>query len=120
MQLTPVGILILALTASARGDEGLRIAVSPATAFAPADVTVRAVVEADPDNRAVEVVAESADFYRSSEMPLDGDRAPRTTTIQFRSLPAGNYEVRATLRGANGETRTVVRRVIDVLDRTDE
>ena len=55
------------------------------------------MIEADQDNRAVEIVAESADFYRSSQIQLEGDKAPRTTNFEFRSLPPGTYEVRALL-----------------------
>ena len=69
----------------------------------------------DPENRAVTIVAESDDFYRSSEIPLDGDKAPRTTTFEFRSLPPGIYEVRARLTGAGGEERGSVRRSVNVI-----
>ena len=63
------------------------------------------MIVADADNRAVEVVAESEDYYRSSEIQLDGDQAPRTNTFEFRSLPPGTYEVKATLLGSSGRTR---------------
>lgn len=96
--------------------ERLMMRVSPSVSFAPANLVVRAIVEADPANRAMEVVAESHDFYRSSEIQLDGDRAPRTTTFEFRSLPSGTYQVKATLRGADGQTRALVRSQIDVIE----
>jgi hypothetical protein len=76
--------------------------VSPSVAFAPANLVVRTTVEANKENRAIEIIAESEDFYRSSEVPLDGDRAPRTTMFEFRSLPSGEYHVRAVLKGAAG------------------
>src|SRR5262249_12634924 len=83
------------LTASAVGaDDPLALRVSPAVSFAPANLIVRATVEANADNRSMEVVAESADFYRSSAIELDGDRAPRTRMFEFRSLPPGVYEVK--------------------------
>ena len=40
----------------------------------------------------MEVVADAEGFYRWSTIPLEGDRAPKTTTFQFRSLPAGEYK----------------------------
>jgi len=91
--------------------ERMTIRVSPAVSFAPANLVVRATIAADPDNRAVEIVAESAEFYRSSEVELDGDRAPRTSVIEFRSLPPGTYEVKATLRGATGQLASVRQQV---------
>ena len=65
------------------------------------------MIEADQDNRAVEIIAESADFYRSSEIQLEGDKAPRTTNFEFRSLPPGTYEVRALLIGTGGRAARI-------------
>ncbi|HKB14281.1 MAG TPA: hypothetical protein VKD69_26630 [Vicinamibacterales bacterium] len=95
--------------------ERITLKVSPAVAFAPANLVVRATVEADAENRGIEIVAESSDFYRSSEMQLEGDRAARTTTFEFRSLPPGTYEVRAKLLGAGGHTRAAVRQQVNVI-----
>jgi hypothetical protein len=95
--------------------ERITMKVSPAVAFAPANLVVRATIEADADNRAVEIVAESPDFYRSSEIQLEGDRAARTTTFEFRSLPPGTYEVRAKLLGVDGQQRAAVRQQVNVI-----
>jgi len=73
------------------------------------------MVEADPDNHAVRISAESPDFYRSSEVGLEGEDAPRTTTFEFRGLPTGTYEVRATLLGAGGRQRAIARQQVDVI-----
>ena len=95
--------------------ERITMKVSPAVAFAPANLIVRATIVADADNRAVEVIAESDDFYRSSTMQLEGDRAARTNMFEFRSLPPGTYEVRANLLGSNGEQRATIRQQINVI-----
>ena len=50
----------------------------------------------------IEIVAESAEFYRSSQVPLDGANAALTTTLYYRDLPAGEYEVRGTLIDRGG------------------
>ena len=104
--------LLLPLAAGA-GDK-LSMKVSPAIAFAPANLVVRAHVAADADNRAIEVVAESPDFYRSSEIQLDGDKAPLTSVFEFRNLPTGTYEVRAALIGTKGQ-RALVRSEVNVM-----
>jgi len=95
--------------------ERITVKVSPAVAFAPANLVVRTMIEADQDNRAVEIVAESADFYRSSQIQLEGDKAPRTTNFEFRSLPPGTYEVRALLIGTGGGQRAFARQTINVI-----
>jgi hypothetical protein len=108
------GILMLAGAPMGAG-ERITIKVSPAIAFAPANLVVRATIPADSDNRAVQIVAESADFYRSSEIQLEGETAPRTTTFEFRSLPSGTYQVSANLMGADGRSRGIIRQQVNVI-----
>jgi hypothetical protein len=76
--------------------------VSPRVAREPARIIVRVTIEPNSDNRALEVVAESATFFRSSRQQLDGAHAARTSVFQYRDLPAGDYAVRAVLRDAAG------------------
>ena len=108
------GLLVLATPPLGAG-ERLTIVVSPAFAFAPANLIVRAMVEADKDNRAIEMVADSDDFYRSSEVQLDGARAPRFTSLEFRSLPPGSYQIRVTLMGTNSRQRASVLAQVSVI-----
>lgn len=95
--------------------ERMTVRVSPAVAFAPANLIVRARIEQDAQNRAVEIVAESSEFYRSSEIQLDGEHAPRTNTFEFRSLPPGTYEVTARLLGPGGSPRASARQSVNVI-----
>jgi len=108
-------MVMMTLPLGAGAAERISIKVSPAVAFAPANLVVRAIVESDARNRAIEIVAESADFYRSSEVELEGDRAPRTSQFEFRSLPPGVYEVRASLIGDDGQQRGIVRQQVNVI-----
>lgn len=97
-----LAMLTLPVAATGAG-ERLTIRVSPAFALAPSNLRVLASVQAHDDNRSLEMVAESDDFYRSSEQALDGARAPRTQVFELRHLPAGAYEIRVTLKGAGGK-----------------
>jgi hypothetical protein len=101
---TVLGLMLMLTTLPIAAREGNRldIRVTPAVAIAPANLRVRATIEANRSNRAIEIIAESDSFYRSSEIPLDGERAPRTTQLEFRGLPGGVYAVRAVLKGASG------------------
>src|SRR5688500_17497317 len=94
----------------------LAIRVTPAYAFAPANLVIRTSVEPNAENRSIEVVADSGSFYRSSMMPLEGDGSARTTTFQFRSVPPGEYEVTATVFGPDGRARAISRAHVNVLD----
>jgi hypothetical protein len=110
------GSLILTTATTPIGaGERVSIRVSPAVAFAPANLVVRASVEADEANRIMQIVAESQDFYRSSEVQLEGDKAPRTSMIEFRSVPPGAYEVRVTVMGSDGEQRAFARQQVNVI-----
>src|SRR5262245_56089411 len=111
-----LGLLLTLVSINPLGaGERLIMKVSPAVCFAPANLIVRAFIEADPANRAVEIVAESPEFYRSSEIQLDGEHAPRTNTFEFRSLPPGTYEVKAVLVGADGAPRATSRQQVNVI-----
>jgi hypothetical protein len=115
--LLPAVLLGLALPTHAQERVSLR--VSPAMAFAPASLFVRATVDANAENRSLEIIAESADFYRSSEVSLDGDHAPRVTQLLFKSVPRGNYELRAVLRGVAGREIASTETKVDVVGEKD-
>ena len=115
LKATLIGILLVTSCLPLRAKERMTLRVSPAVAFAPANLIVRTMIEADAQNRGIEIVAESTEFYRSSEIQLDGEHAPRTTTFEFRSLPPGDYEVKATLLGSDGSALATVRQQVNVI-----
>jgi len=111
------GILILTTATLPLGaGERVSIRVSPAVAFAPANLVVRASIEADEQNRSMQIIAESTSFYRSSEVQLEGDKAPRTSMIEFRNLPPGTYDVRVLLLGSGGSQRAFARQQVNVIE----
>jgi len=110
-----IGLVVLAGSLRAGADEKLTLTVSPAVAFAPATLVVRARIESDARNRTFEIVAESSDFYRSSEVQLDGDSAPVTNTFEFRSLPSGTYEIKAAVLDASGQPRASARSQVNII-----
>src|SRR6516225_6871052 len=69
--------------------ERLDLRVSPSVSIAPAQVVVRAIVEHDPENRELEIVADSLDFYRRTVVDLDGEQAPKTTELRLLDIPGG-------------------------------
>lgn len=93
----------------------MTLSVSPSMSFAPADLVVRAIVPPDEANRAINIVAESETFYRSSEVQLDGEQAPRVTVREFSSLPAGEYDVSAVLFGQGARRIALARQRVKVL-----
>ena len=110
-------LLTAALTVNA--SERLTIAVSPRQSFAPTTLMVRIHVAPDVDNRALEVTAESGEYFRSSLIQLDGKEAPRTIAVELRGLPGGDYQVRGTLIDNAGRPRASVRQQVIVLAGVD-
>jgi hypothetical protein len=88
---------------------------APTTMLAPGHLVIQTMVEPASANRAIQVTAESPDWYRSSQVQLDGDTAPRRNTFEFRDLPSGAYEIHATLFGPDGQQRAVVVRTLRVI-----
>ena len=108
--------LVILTAAGVGANDKLAMRVSPAVAFAPATLRVQTTIESDAANRSIEIIAESEEFYRSSEMQLDGEAAPRTTYFQFRSLPTGQYSVRAVLKGQGGHELAAVERKVNIVE----
>ena len=69
-----------------------------------ADLTIYVGVERHAENRMLRVTAESDDFFRSTELQLDGESSPRITVIHFHQLPTGWYDVTAQLVVDTGRT----------------
>jgi hypothetical protein len=95
--------------------EPLVVSVHPAVSMAPANVKVETRIEADAANRAIEISADSQNFYRSSIIPLDGASAPRINVFELRGLPGGNYEVTAVLIGDDGHRRAYQRQSFNII-----
>ena len=51
----------------------------------------------------LEIAVDSGEFYRSSEIALDGAQAAQSFTVEYRSMPAGDYEVPVRLRAQKGD-----------------
>jgi hypothetical protein len=108
--------ITLASTAVGGATERVSMRVSPAFSFAPANLVIRASVEPDAQNRSIEVIADSAEFYRSSMIQLEGDRAPKTMMFEFRSVPPGDYQLTATVDGPSGQRRAIARATVTVFE----
>lgn len=105
------------LLTTLRAAEEVTIRVSPSMAMEPANLLVQVMVERNEENRRIQVVAESSDYFASSEIQLDGEQSARVRSVTFRSLPAGSYEIRGMLFGASGRVRATARAMVTVIGR---
>jgi hypothetical protein len=100
---------------SSNAGEELKLAVSPAVSMAPTNLYIRARVVPSAENRALQVVAESGEFYRSSEIQLEGEHAPAAVSIEFRSVPSGDYIVHGVLIDSAGRRRAIAQQHVTVV-----
>jgi hypothetical protein len=108
------GVLALAAMPVGAGDQ-LKMTVSPAHSFAPAVLRVRVSLEPSAANRSLEVIADGDQFYRSSEIQLEGDHSPATFNLEMKDLPEGAYRVVGILKDGSGRERSVVYQDVRVI-----
>src|SRR6187397_2077996 len=84
---------MLGASGTTDANEKLALRVTPNVSSAPSTVIVRATVAKNSDNRWLHIEADSGEFLRSSEIQLDGDKAPVVTEIRLPNLPGGEYTV---------------------------
>lgn len=98
--------LLVSVTGPGGATAPLVLRMSPAQSFAPALVRIRIDIEPAEENRRLVIAAESGGFFRSSDIPLAGHRAPRVHEMRWDGLPSGEYVLQAELHGVQGERAT--------------
>jgi len=86
----------------------------------PAPGYIRSVIRVTPstENRTLRVEIDSDDYFRSSEIQLDGASAPMSHFMDWKEVPAGKYDLIVTVIGQSG-TRVVRRLNFQVLGISD-
>ena len=109
-------LVLLAMPATATMTNELSVGVSSRVLYAPGNVRITAYVRPDDKHRLLTIEADSMQFYRSSTVMLDGARAPRQHIVVYQGLPAGEYEIRATVANPSAPLATAsqILRVIKV------
>src|SRR5687768_10354804 len=92
-----VGSMMLAAmtipVAARAGQNAVSVSVTPQKAFAPVSVQAFVRVARHPAIRLLRVTLDSGSFYRSSDLPLEGDHAPTSHWVRWPSVPPGHYVV---------------------------
>jgi hypothetical protein len=108
-------LLILTMVVAASAAERLDVHVWPAISRAPAVIRIQVRVAPNAENRALEIAVESGEYYRSSVVPLEGADAARIHVLEYRSLPAGRYDVQVGLRTSDARLGAFARERIEVV-----
>lgn len=88
------------------GDE-LTLRLTPRFVSAPG--YLRSLVRVAPNaaNRVLRVEIDSAGYYRSSDIQLDGASAPMSHFMDWKEVPAGRYDLTVSVLGPGGDPRVV-------------
>ena len=87
----------------------LEMRLSGSVALAPAVLRSTVFVEQHPDNRMLRVSIDGENYFGSSDIPLEGSESKRSHFLEWKGLPAGEYQVSTELYGATGRRATLVR-----------
>jgi hypothetical protein len=79
-------------------DEAISITVRPSVASVNGSAQLKVLVARNDANRGLIWEVDGPNYYRSSEMELSGAASPRSYFFTLRDLPAGEFEVRVTVR----------------------
>jgi hypothetical protein len=90
------GVLTGSMQMSA--DEAISITVRPAVTSYRGSAQLKVLVSRDEKNRVLVWEVDGPDYYRSSSIALDGAASPRSYLFTVKDLPAGEFDVRATIR----------------------
>ena len=88
--------------------ETLSIRCNPSVGMAPATILVTVTVEPNAANRDLTIEADSTDYFTSSVVTLDGDKAAKFQGFTLKGVPAGEYELYAWVnKDRPGASRTM-------------
>ena len=97
---------ILGTTIHSRADEAVSVAVRPSVTNYGGSAQLKVLVARDDMNRTLVWEVDGPNYYRRSEVQLNGASAPRSYTFIVRNLPGGEFSVRATLKRNDSSTVT--------------
>ena len=108
-------LLVVVGASSLDGEGAIWARVWPLRALAPAAVRIEVLIEANDANRALQIVVDSGEHYRSSMISLEGARAARFHSVQYRAMPAGQYGVEVLLIDQEGVMRAMERQWFEII-----
>ena len=89
---------VLAGSMQMSADEAISITVRPAVTSFRGNAQLKVLVSRNERNRVLVWEVDGPNYYRSSSIPLDGAASPRSYFFMVRELPAGEFDVRATVK----------------------
>ena len=89
-------------------DKLISIAVNPTVTVSRGTAQLRVLVERNDRNRILIWEVDGPNYYRSSQIELEGASAPRSWFFFVRDLPEGDYDIRATVKRADSSESVAI------------
>jgi len=105
-------------TVSVQANEFIQLMVSP-TLTENNDLFVQVLVAREADNQLMRITAESAGYYSSSEVELEGEYSPRVRSIRFRAVPSGWYEITGTVYDRRAKVKGSAKKTVMVFGKAN-
>jgi hypothetical protein len=109
-----LGVLLVSCTALVQAVQPVAVSVYPTVASVHTSTRVLVRVDSHEMNRKLVWEIDGADYYRSSTIQLDGESAPRSFSFMLHNVPAGEYQVRATVV-RNNNSSSVAQTILAVV-----
>jgi hypothetical protein len=93
-----VAVGVMAGTVHLSADDAISIVVRPAVTPLNGEARLSVLVARNDMNRALVWEVDGPGYYRSSAIELAGASSPRSYFFTIRNLPAGSFEIRASVR----------------------
>lgn len=87
-------------------DEAISITVRPAVTSYRGNAQLKVLVSRNDKNRVLVWEVDGPNYYRSSSITLDGAASPRSYFFIVRDLPAGEFDVRASVKRNDSSVAT--------------
>ena len=87
-------------------DEAISITVRPSVASYRGSAQLKVLVSRNEKNRLLVWEVDGPNYYRSSSISLDGAASPRSYFFIMRELPAGEFELRASVKRNDNSVAT--------------
>lgn len=99
-------LLLLVWRAVVAENPVVSIQVHPRVAHAPASFILNVRITRDVSNRWLEIVCDGGEYYRESDIQLDGDAGPSAWRFEnlLRDVPMGQYVCEASVYNLNAPT----------------
>ena len=94
-------------TEKADKQDELTLRLTPRFVSAPGYLRSLIRVAPNADNRVLRVEIDSAGYYRSSDIQLEGASAPMSHFVDWKAVPAGKYDLIVSVLGPSGDTRVM-------------